>query len=71
MEGALYAIEPAVSGFVSLAGFVLLVLSVCGICLGYMAEEEKAGRRLYWAEWPIPESGEAVPDNVVTLRKAA
>ena len=32
----------------------LLAVAVGGVLFGYMAEEEKAGRRLYWAEWPIP-----------------
>lgn len=71
MEGAIYGIETAVSAFVSLSAFVLLVLSVAGICFGYMAEEEKSGRRLYWAEWPLPETERALPANVVRLRAAA
>ncbi len=35
---------------------ILLGLVVAGILFGYMAEEEKSGRRLYWAEWPLPEA---------------
>jgi len=27
---------------------------VGGVLLGYMAEKENRGERLYWAEWPIP-----------------
>ncbi len=71
MEGAIYEIGATVSGFVSLASFVLLVLAVSGIFFGYMAEEEKSGRRLYWAEWPLPETEEALPENVVRIRAAA
>ncbi len=71
MEGALYGIEATVSAFVSLASFVLLVLAISGVFFGYMAEEEKSGRRLYWAEWPLPDTREATPENVVSLRAAA
>ncbi len=34
----------------------LLVLVVGGMLLGRLAEEEEAGKRFYWAEWPLPES---------------
>ncbi len=71
MEGVIYGIDATVSGFVSLASFVLLVFAVAGICFGYMAEEEKSGRRLYWAEWPLPETEKALPANVIRLRAAA
>ena len=71
MEGAIYEFEATVSTFVSLASFVLLVVAISGLFFGHMAEEEKAGRRLYWAEWPIPETEEALPKNVIRLRAAA
>ena len=37
-----------------LGGVALLAFVVSGVLLGYMAEEENRGERLYWAEWPIP-----------------
>ena len=40
---------------------VLLALVVAGIFFGYMADEERSGRRIYWAEWPLPEAGGASP----------
>ncbi|HEU5249874.1 MAG TPA: hypothetical protein VFW15_07790 [Thermoanaerobaculia bacterium] len=32
----------------------LLVLVLGGILLGRLADEEKTGKRFFWAEWPLP-----------------
>ena len=40
---------------------------VSGILLGYMAEEEHKGNRLFWAEWPLPEADEAEEEEEIRL----
>jgi len=54
MEGIALATEFIGSVIAYLGGVALLAFVVSGILFGYMAEEEKRGERLYWAEWPIP-----------------
>lgn len=72
MEGIALATEFIGSIFVYLGGAALLAFVVSGILFGYMAEEEKSGRRLYWAEWPLPETGEpASPEVELEFLKAA
>lgn len=55
MEGILFA-APIFESTVSLigAGFGLAVVLQM-ILLGYVADEEAKGRRLFWAEFPIAE----------------
>lgn len=40
---------------VAFTGLLLLVGVAAAVAFGYAATEEKAGARLFWAEWPIPE----------------
>ncbi len=54
MEGITTAFT--VSTGVFLSALALLVLVVGGILLGRLSDEEKRGKRFYWAEWPLPES---------------
>ena len=69
MEGILLA-APIFESTVALigAGFGLAVVLQM-ILLGYVADEEAKGRRLFWAEWPLPEAKKPMP--VVEIRKAA
>ena len=67
MEGILLDIEMFASPVTVLSGLVLLAIGACGILLGYMADEETKGNRLFWAEWPLPESGE--PSSPVAERE--
>lgn len=46
------------SSFAYLAEVALLAFVVSVVLFGYMSEEESRGNRLYWAEWPLPETGE-------------
>ncbi len=57
MEGIVLEVEALASPWGFIAGLSLLAIVAVTVLFGYMAEEEKAGRRLFWAEWPIPESG--------------
>ncbi len=58
MEGVL--VDMIVGNGVLLAGIALLAIAALGAVLGFMAEEEAKGRRLFWAEWPLPESESGV-----------
>jgi hypothetical protein len=46
-----------------LGTLALLVLFIGGILLGRLAEQEGTGKRFFWAEWPLPESGEPGQDE--------
>ena len=54
MEGIILSLEALASPWSIIGGVSLLAIVVGVVLLGYMSGEEKAGRRLYWAEWPIP-----------------
>lgn len=62
--------ELTVGTGVFLSALSLLVLVVGGILLGHLEDEEKTGKRFYWAEWPLPESEPEVPGEGL-LRRAA
>jgi hypothetical protein len=70
MEGTLLEVA-AMSSLVFMGGVSLLALAVSAIFFGYMADEEKSGRRLFWAEWPLPETGEEEPEKFESLDEAA
>ena len=53
MEGIILSLEALTSPLGFIGGVSLLAVVVGVVLFGYMAEEEKAGRRVYWAE-PIP-----------------
>jgi len=48
---------------------LILIGVAAAIALGGIAEEEKAGHRVLWAEWPADERVEVAPE--VESRKAA
>ena len=58
MEGILIELESFASVGDLFAGLILTAFVAAAILLGYTAEEEKKGNRLFWAEWPLPGSGE-------------
>lgn len=55
-----------------LSGLVLLVLAFTWILVGYLSDQEKAGKRFFWAESPLPEPelGSFLPKGV-GIRRAA
>ena len=64
------ALEEFVVGFgVAFTALLALIGVAAGIVLAGMAEEEAAGARLLWAEWPLAEKAVAAPE--VELRLAA
>lgn len=60
MEGIALTMDFIGSVFAYMGSVALLAFVVSGILFGYMAEEEKSGNRLFWAEWPLPETREPV-----------
>ena len=67
----LLGMEDLVVGFgVAFTTVLVLIVAAAAVALAGIAEEEKAGHRLLWAEWPADESVvEVVPE--VEFRKAA
>jgi hypothetical protein len=72
MEGILFDIEMFASPVAVLLGLVLLAIGVGGILLGYMADEEASGKRIFWAESPFTDVSvdEAPVESVKYLRAA-
>jgi len=70
MEGILFDIEMFASPVTVLLGLVLLAIGACGILLGYMADEEASGKRIFWSESPFTDVGEAPVERVRYLRAA-
>jgi len=72
MEGVLFDIEAFASPVSVLLGLVLLAIGVCGILLGYMADEEASGKEIFWAESPFTDVGVGEASVAsVTYRRAA
>ncbi len=44
-----------------LLGLLVLGCGVVGIALGHASDAEAVGRRVYRAEWPVPETKEPIP----------
>ena len=72
MEGILFDIEAFASPVTVLSGLVLLAIGVYGMLLGYMADEEKSGKEIFWAEFPFTDvSVSETPVEGVRYRRAA
>ena len=71
MEGILFDVTAFESVVAFLGGIALLATVAAAILLGYVAEKEARGEKVYWAEWPIPESEEHEPAETETIRLAA
>lgn len=72
MEGILFDIEMFSTPVTVLLGVVLLAIGACGILLGYMADEEASGKKIFWAESPFTDVGVGeAPVESVTYRRAA
>jgi hypothetical protein len=69
MEGILTEYVVLGSG-VFLSALALLVLVFGGVLLGRLADEERTGKRFFWAEWPLPESEPDVPAELDVMRAA-
>jgi hypothetical protein len=71
MEGILIDTAVFESVFAIAGGVLLLGVAVSVAILGYAFDEEAAGRRFHWAEWPLPEAEKAVHPEEREIRLAA
>ncbi len=71
MEGILFDMTVFESVVAFLGGIALLATVAAAILLGYVAEKESRGERVFWAEWPIPGSETHAPAETEELRMAA
>jgi len=53
-----------------LGALALLVIVIGGVLLGRLADEERTGKRFFWAEWPLPEAEPRVPGESDARRAA-
>ena len=61
-----------IGSFTYMGSIVLLAIAACGILLGYMAEEEASGERIFRAESPFTDvsEGKASVESIPYLRAA-
>ncbi len=71
MEGILFDVTAFESVVAFLGGIALLATVAAAILLGYVAEKEARGEKVFWAEWPIPEGETSEPAETETYRRAA
>ncbi len=71
MEGILFGTTVFESLVAFLGGVALLAIVAAAILIGYVAEKEARGERVFWAEWPIPERETHEPAGTEELRMAA
>ncbi len=71
MEAILFDVTAFESVAAFLGGVALLATAAAAILLGHVAEKEARGEKVFWAEWPIPESGTHEPAATEELRMAA
>ncbi len=71
MEAILFDMTVFESVVAFLGGVALLATAAAMILLGSVAEKEARGERVFWAEWPVPESETIAPARTEELRMAA
>ena len=71
MEGILFDATAFESVVAFLGGIALLATVAAAILIGSVAEKEARGEKVFWAEWPIPESETHEPAGTETIRLAA
>ena len=71
MEAILFDMTVYESLVAFLGGIALLATVAAAILLGSVAEKEARGEKVFWAEWPIPESETHEPAGTEELRMAA
>ncbi len=71
MEGILFDATVFESVVAFLGGVALLATAAAMILLGSVAEKEARGERVFWAEWPVPESETIASARTGEFRMAA
>jgi hypothetical protein len=60
MEGILLGIDAFSTTVPVFLGLLVLGFGIAGIALGHASDAESVGRRVYWAEWPVPEANKPI-----------
>jgi hypothetical protein len=63
MEGILLGSEVFSTTMPIFLGLLVLGFGVAGIALGHVSDTEAVGRRVSWAEWPVPEANKPMPPD--------
>ena len=66
MEGIVFDAAVFDSAVAFLCGLAILAIAVAVILIGSVHDKEAVGRRVYWAEWPLPETEPRAPAEVET-----
>ncbi|MHC4489677.1 MAG: hypothetical protein ACYSW7_10970 [Planctomycetota bacterium] len=68
MEAILYMSQIGTS---FTGGLILLLVAIAIVLLGYLSAEEGERGRIFWAEWPLPDSGMSKAVQGEDVTKAA
>jgi len=60
MEGILLGSGAFASAMPIYLGLLVLGFGIAGIALGHASDAEAVGRRVDWAEWPVPEEARPI-----------
>ncbi len=71
MEGIVFDAAVFDSAIAFLCGVAILAIAVAMILVGSVYDKETAGRRVYWAEWPLPETEPKAPAEEERKQRAA
>lgn len=71
MEGFVFDAAVFSSPIAFLCGVAILAIAVAMILLGAVHDAEAEGRRVYWAEWPLPEAETKAPSKEEKISRAA
>ncbi len=71
MEGIVFDAAVFDSAVAFLCGVAILAIAVAMILVGSVYDKEAAGRRVYWAEWPLPEAEPKAPAEEERKPRAA
>jgi len=71
MEGIVFDAAVFDSAVAFLCGVAILAIAVAMILIGSVYDKETAGRRVYWAEWPLPEAEPEAPAEEERKPRAA
>lgn len=73
MEGILLTSGAYSTVIPIILGLLVLGFGIAGIALGHASDAEDAGRRVFWAEWPVTEARKPAPseEEKMDVRKAA
>ncbi len=71
MEGIVFDAAVFDSAVAFLCGVAILAIAVAVILIGSVYDQESTGRRVSWAEWPLPEAGPEAPAEEERKPRAA